>query len=54
MESCVIGTEWISYNKSIVWKVVLKLRNAYRIWRSSYGKCVRVTEWISYMEIMVW
>ena len=38
MESFVKGAEWIPYTEIIVWKVVLKLRNAYLIWRSSYGK----------------
>ena len=38
MESCVIFTECISYMEIIIWKIVLKLRNAYLIWRSSYGK----------------
>ena len=38
MESCVKVTECISYMEIIIWKVVLKLRNAYLIWRSSDGK----------------
>ena len=38
LESCLKVTECISYMEIIVWKVVLKLRNAYLIWRSSYGK----------------
>ena len=38
MKSCVKVSECISDMEIIVWKVVLKLRNAYFIWRSSYGK----------------
>ena len=38
MVSCVKVKECPSYLEIIVWKVVLKLRNGYLIWRSSYGK----------------
>ena len=36
MESCVKVSECVSYMENIVWKAVLKLANAYLLWRSSY------------------
>ena len=38
MESCVKVTKCISDMEIIVWKAVLKLGNAYLLWRSWYGK----------------
>ena len=33
MNSCVKVAECISFMEIIVWKVVLKIRNAYLLWR---------------------
>ena len=38
MKTCVKVTECVSYMEIIVWKVLLKERNEYLMWRSSYGK----------------